>query len=416
MEGFFIAFLTKHAAKGGKILLIRGRIKMSEQYTDVLVVQGIMEKGYGITPKIPMQDRRLTVEAKAIYSYICSFAGAGTTAFPSRAKMMYDLCMGEKRFDVHFKLLKDLKYISVEKRRGIRGRFERNIYTLLQTIEVPKLNISPYPQNDGMVKSNKLPYRQNRCMDNRCVDNRGNENEGSIINSEKINITTINTQTTPPPTPQGEREDVVVSECGVSSLEITDGFPEKKIKTSLAADETPYNEILARFREICPHHILYSDIKTDKPLCKAIKRLFEKHGMDGFIKLFETVAGNDFLCGGGAGGWKPDFKWFMKPGKFEEVINGKYCDRKSDLNQPDPAKIAAARKITPTQKKNRFCNYESNQDPNHFGDIAKYEQLLQIREHSPAMFTEKLRLEFEELRKKHKLGDFDVAGEIAAAS
>jgi hypothetical protein len=41
---------------------------------DVLQVQGRMTLGYGIIPKIPMHDPRLTIESKAIYSYFCSYA------------------------------------------------------------------------------------------------------------------------------------------------------------------------------------------------------------------------------------------------------------------------------------------------------------------------------------------------------
>lgn len=101
-----------------------------ENFRDILKVQGIKAKGYGIIPKMVMLDRKLTVEAKAIYSYFCSYAGAGDTAFPSRNKICDDLCIGVKRYYNHFKLLVDLGYIEVEQTRHKSGKFKHNVYTL----------------------------------------------------------------------------------------------------------------------------------------------------------------------------------------------------------------------------------------------------------------------------------------------
>ena len=107
---------------------------------DILKVQGRMTRGYGIIPKIPMQDQRLTIEAKAIYSYFCSYAGAGTSAFPSRDKILYDLQIGKDRFYKHFNLLKQHGYIEVTRNTDNTGKFSNNIYTLIEMIE-------PCPEN-----------------------------------------------------------------------------------------------------------------------------------------------------------------------------------------------------------------------------------------------------------------------------
>ncbi len=42
----------------------------------------ILAMGYGIIPKMVMKDKQLTVEAKAIYSYIASFAGTWKYGIP----------------------------------------------------------------------------------------------------------------------------------------------------------------------------------------------------------------------------------------------------------------------------------------------------------------------------------------------
>ena len=54
-----------------------------------------IELGYGTVSKITMQDRKLSIEAKAIYAYLCSFSGGKDEAWPSISKMCYDLDVSE---------------------------------------------------------------------------------------------------------------------------------------------------------------------------------------------------------------------------------------------------------------------------------------------------------------------------------
>lgn len=103
----------------------------NEQLVEILRVEGIMAQGYGLNPKIVMRDKRLTPEAKCIYAYFSSFAGAGNQAFPSRDLMLEELCMSTKRYYRHLKLLQNYDYIRIEKSRDKGHRFEKNIYTLV---------------------------------------------------------------------------------------------------------------------------------------------------------------------------------------------------------------------------------------------------------------------------------------------
>jgi hypothetical protein len=123
-----------------------------------------------------MQDRRLTPEAKAIYSYFCSFAGAGTTAFPSRDKIVYDLQIGVKRYYNHFNLLKEYGYIEVKQNVDNTGQFKNNIYTLVEMI--------PYTQNDHTEPCSRFAYTGDAYTDN----------DHTIINSIKNNNIKNNTQ------------------------------------------------------------------------------------------------------------------------------------------------------------------------------------------------------------------------------
>lgn len=63
------------------------------------------QEGYGLVYRTVMRRRDLTAEAKAIYAYLCSFAGSGTTCYPSVELMCAELGMGEERFGKHMALL-----------------------------------------------------------------------------------------------------------------------------------------------------------------------------------------------------------------------------------------------------------------------------------------------------------------------
>lgn len=100
---------------------------------DILQVQGINSKGFGLIPKLVMQDNRLTIHAKAIYSYFCTYAGAGKTAFPRATKIIKDLRISKNAYYTHFKLLKEYGYIKTEQKH-VDGRLSHNIYTLMELI------------------------------------------------------------------------------------------------------------------------------------------------------------------------------------------------------------------------------------------------------------------------------------------
>lgn len=122
---------------------------------DKLAVEGVNANGYGLMPKLVMQDKRLTIEAKAIYAYIVSFAGAGSTAFPSLRKILEDLQISEKRFYKHRKLLIDCNYISVTQIRNEKKEIIKNLYTLISN---PK--IKEEVQDDGIRKNDCEPIQQ----------------------------------------------------------------------------------------------------------------------------------------------------------------------------------------------------------------------------------------------------------------
>lgn len=122
---------------------------MVNQSKDIIQVQGINSQGYGIIPKMVMQDKRLTIQAKAIYGYFCSYAGSGKTAFPGRKKIITDLGISKDSYYKHFNLLKECGYIEAFQEKDENGVFCRNVYTLVESI--------PCPRNKDTVPCPKLP-------------------------------------------------------------------------------------------------------------------------------------------------------------------------------------------------------------------------------------------------------------------
>lgn len=132
-----------------------------QENNDVLQVQSINSKGYGIIPKLVMQDKRLTIEAKAIYAYFCSFAGSGQTAFPGRDRIVADLGIGTKRYYKHFNLLKKYRYIEVKQTKSGTGGFQRNVYTLIDTVACSQDDHAPCSQDDTTACSQNAPANIN---------------------------------------------------------------------------------------------------------------------------------------------------------------------------------------------------------------------------------------------------------------
>lgn len=88
----------------------------------------ILELGYGLSPKRIMQDTRLTIEAKAIYAYLSSFAGNGIFAYPSVEKICNDLRINRKRYYNHVSQLLLCGYLKRHGRKTGNNQFTNNLY------------------------------------------------------------------------------------------------------------------------------------------------------------------------------------------------------------------------------------------------------------------------------------------------
>lgn len=95
------------------------------------MIQREIELGYGTITKQAMQDQKLTIEAKAIYAYLCSFAGGKDEAWPSISRICYDLKISENRLRKHMNLLIQEDYITRYRRRfSDTNQWASNVYTI----------------------------------------------------------------------------------------------------------------------------------------------------------------------------------------------------------------------------------------------------------------------------------------------
>lgn len=135
---------------------------------DKLICEGINSKGYGIIPKLIMQDRTIHATAKCIYAYFCSFAGAGALCFPTRSKICNDLCISIDTYGKYLRQLIEHGYIKCEQFKE-NGRFSHNVYTLCSTISpCPKISDTEdivydnLDTNNNNIKNNNINKSNNK--------------------------------------------------------------------------------------------------------------------------------------------------------------------------------------------------------------------------------------------------------------
>ena len=133
----------------------RENTKLQNSFADQLRVEGINFKGYGIIPKYVMIDADLSLEAKGIYAYFCSFSGNGNAAFPSRDKIVYDLGVNKDTYYKHFQMLVNQGYITV---RQIckKGVFTNNVYTLVSNPKKVQLSLEADAQKYSKVTFERM--------------------------------------------------------------------------------------------------------------------------------------------------------------------------------------------------------------------------------------------------------------------
>ena len=84
--------------------------------------------GFGQVLKAIMIDKSITIEAKAIFAYLCSFCGGKKNiSFPSRDRIINELKVCKQRYYRHYNMLLLSSYMTKEK---MSGYINKNQYVL----------------------------------------------------------------------------------------------------------------------------------------------------------------------------------------------------------------------------------------------------------------------------------------------
>jgi hypothetical protein len=89
-----------------------------------------------------MTDETLSIKAKGLYAYFCSYCGGGDCAFPRKDNILFHLHISEPTYYKILNQLKDAGYLDIHQRKD-NGRFGVNDYVLNETKAQP----SPLPKN-----------------------------------------------------------------------------------------------------------------------------------------------------------------------------------------------------------------------------------------------------------------------------
>lgn len=100
---------------------------MKQEIENILEIEGVNAKGYGIISQAAMFDTDLPIQSKAIYAYFVSYTGSGRTIFPKRETILSDLKMSKNAYYKYLKPLLDNGYIKISKAKGFKNK---NVYTI----------------------------------------------------------------------------------------------------------------------------------------------------------------------------------------------------------------------------------------------------------------------------------------------
>lgn len=128
--------------------------------------------GYGLVFKRVMKDKNISIEAKALYSYLSAYAGSDESSFPSVELIKHELNIGKQRYQRARRELEKTGYLQVDRKQN-GNIYGSNLYTLFH--------------NPRQV--------DNRPVDSQPVEIQSVDNQPTTINSITNNSITSNSKT-----------------------------------------------------------------------------------------------------------------------------------------------------------------------------------------------------------------------------
>ena len=249
----------------------------------------IFQQGYGMLPKIPMKDQRLSAEAKSIYAYLCTFADEKGESFPPVEMICKDLGISDRRFFKHRKQLVELGYISMQRPRQAKG-FGQVVYTLngdpehVQNVHVQNEHVQNVHIQNVSVQN---VHVRNVGVQNVHVQNDGTNNtinNNTILNTTTQKNTTLNNTT--PHTPQGGQD------AQVEEVQPVKAKSSRKTKPPLARNEKGYAIPTAEFRpdDFEQWYAAYPRHDARDAAIPAWQKAIEENRLPALSVLLETIS------------------------------------------------------------------------------------------------------------------------------
>lgn len=166
-------------------------------------LRGIFKNGYGRICKYVMIYRELSMEAKAVYGYLCTFAGAKSIVFPSQELMCHDLHITQNSLRKYLSELVQHNIISISKHLNTDNTYANNIYTINSDLEQRfKSLVSANSNHQTFVSENLKPSYPKVCdmdelmsgnlMDGNLLSNNNKNNNNKTNNNRNNNNNILN--------------------------------------------------------------------------------------------------------------------------------------------------------------------------------------------------------------------------------
>ena len=145
----------------------------------------VENNGYGIVFKSLTKNPNIDVEAKGLFAYLTTYAGAKDNAYPSVDLICYELNISTKRFQKYRKQLVEAGYLSISREKS-SNLYGRNVYTLHH--EPRQVQIRPVENESMQIESvENLPTKNNSSKNHSIKNNSPKNNSATKVASELEN-------------------------------------------------------------------------------------------------------------------------------------------------------------------------------------------------------------------------------------
>lgn len=157
-------------------------------------MQSNRKGGYGLVYQDVMRNRNISPESKAIYAYLSSFAGNGTTCYPTLQLMCKELHMTTNRFSKYMNELVSMGVVEKKRERN-GGLFGRNIYIITHEVKIVEVENQSLQNED--TQNNCFRLLENSVLEDLVLEDSANNSNSNKSNSIKNNNIKANVRSEP---------------------------------------------------------------------------------------------------------------------------------------------------------------------------------------------------------------------------